>query len=66
MAAQYSPGDRVNLTWQGERVEGTVWSYGPQDASYWVIPDREVPDMVQGCVAAGLMMMEPMTEETLW
>lgn len=66
MAAQYNPGDRVHLTWRGEKVEGIIWSYGPQDASYWVIPDRAVPGMVQGCVPAGLTMIQPITEETLW
>lgn len=66
MAAQYSPGDRVRLTWRGEQLEGIIWSYGPQDAYYWVIPDRDVPDMVQGCVAAGLLMLEAMADDTLW
>lgn len=74
MPAQYNPGDRVRVRWkppaaawsESELVDGLVWSYGPRDASYWVIPDRKVPGMIQGCIDAQLAMIEPMSEETLW
>jgi hypothetical protein len=66
MAAQYSPGDRITVRLVDGNVEGTVWSYGPHDASYWVIPDRAVPGMIQGCIEVPLQLMEEIAGDTLW
>lgn len=67
MPATHSPGDRVRVQCAAGRwVDGTVWSYGPVDASYWVIPDEPVPNMIQGCIKAALHLMEPVTDATLW
>lgn len=66
MAAQYSPGDRITVRLAEGEVEGTIWSYGPHDASYWVIPDVPVPDMVQGCIEAPLQLLHPIQGDTLW
>lgn len=66
MATEYSPGERVTLQWLGEELGGSIWSHGPSNDSYWVIPDHAVPDMVQGCVHAGAVHLRPMTEATLF
>lgn len=67
MAGQYSPGDRVRVRrTAGDLVDGEVWSYGPEDLTYWVIPDQPQADMIQGCIKASLALMEPVTEATLW
>lgn len=66
MPAQYSPGDRITVRLVDGPVEGIVWSYGPHDASYWVIPDRAVPGMIQGCIEVPLQLMEEITGDTLW
>ena len=40
MTATYNAGDRVRVRHQANLlVDGTVWSYGPDDQTYWVIPD---------------------------
>lgn len=69
MPAQFNPGDRVRC----RRVDallvafdGTVWSYGPKDGTYWVIPDIPQPGMVQGCIEAPLAVMQPIGGDTLW
>lgn len=43
-------GDRVRVRHRTGLVDGTVWSYGPDDQTYWVIPDQPQPDMIQGCI----------------
>lgn len=74
MSATYAAGDRVRVRhrpegkpWSDARlVAGTVWSYGPDDQTYWVIPDQPQPDMIQGCIKASLQLMEEISDATLW
>jgi hypothetical protein len=67
VTATFNAGDRVRVRHRpAGLVDGTIWSYGPDDQTYWVIPDQPQPDMIQGCIKASLSQMEPVTEATLW
>ena len=67
MPATYNAGDRVRVRRTADRlVDGTVWSYGPDDQTYLVIPDQPQPDMMQGCIEASLSQMEETADATLW
>lgn len=67
MPATYAAGDRVRVRRTANAlVDGTVWSYGPDDQTYWVIPDQPQPDMIQGCIKASLSQMEETADDALW
>lgn len=67
MAAEFSAGDRVRVRHRANLVvAGIIWSPGPDDQTYWVIPDQPQPDMIQGCIKASLRQMEETTDDTLW
>lgn len=67
MPATFTAGDRVRVRHRAnDVVDGTVWSYGPDDHTYWVIPDQPQPDMIQGCIKASLQLMEEIADATLW
>lgn len=66
MAAAFTAGDPVRVMHRGTWVTGIIWSYGPVEASYWVIPDEPQPDMVQGCIQASLQLMDEPACDALW
>lgn len=67
MPATYNAGDRVRVRRTASQlVDGTIWSYGPDDQTYWVIPDEPQPDMIQGCIKAALSQMEETADDALW
>jgi hypothetical protein len=66
MPSTYDAGDRVRVRTSVGPVEGAVWSDGPDNQTYWVIPDVPQPDMIQGCIKASLSQMEETADDTLW
>lgn len=59
----FNPGDPVRTRHENHTVTGTVWSDGPDNDTYWVIPDHPVPNMTQGCIKASLHTMEAMNDD---
>lgn len=67
ITSAFTAGDRVRVRHTAAGlIDGTVWSYGPDDQTYWVIPDQPQPDMIQGCIKASLQLMEEIADATLW
>lgn len=67
MSATFNAGDRVRVRHRADLVvEGIIWSEGPDNQTYWVIPDVPQPDMIQGCIKASLSQMEETADDTLW
>lgn len=61
-----SPNERVRVRTAAGWIGGTIWSAGPDNNSYWVIPDEPQPDMTQGCIQAPRQLIEETTDATLW
>lgn len=66
MKATPNPIVRVRVRTATGVVDGTVWSPGPDNDSYWVVPDEPQPDMTQGCIKASLHDLEENDNATLW
>jgi hypothetical protein len=65
-AVTFTACDTVTVQHRGDRVAGTVWSEGPDPETYWVVPDRPVPDMIQGCIRAPASQMERPQDDALF